>query len=89
MNDTDITTDRRLLAATFANPADAGRCVRHLLEAGFPEAAVGIVMADSAEARQLLETGPAKPAETAAIGSAVGATLFGLAAVALAGPIGV
>lgn len=78
-----------MLAATFSEPSRAGTLVKQLLDAGVASERVGVLMADSAEARQLLEDGPGSASEAGAIGSAVGATLFGLAAVALAGPVGV
>ena len=80
---------RPTLVATFADPRAAGGAVRALRDLDIEAQDIGLVLADSAAARGLLEHGPGKPEEGAAIGSTVGATLFGLAAAALAGPFGV
>ncbi len=77
------------VVAVFEEPRAAGAAVAKLRELDVDADDIGIVMADSGAARGLLENGPGKPEEAAAIGSAVGATLFGLAAAALAGPFGV
>lgn len=82
-------TDPKSIVATFSEPRNARATVRGLIEAGVDADDIGIAVADSAEARALLEGGPAKPGEAATIGSAVGGTLFGLAAVVMAGPVGI
>lgn len=76
------------LVATFAEPTTARDAARALFDRGVGRADLSLVMADTAAARQLLEDGPAKPLQVARLGSAVGGTLLGLSAVALAGPFG-
>ena len=79
----------QLLIATYDNHGMARDGVERLRAVGVQAKDIGVLLADSAEARQLLEDGPAATAKSATIGSAVGGSLFGLASVVLAGPLGV
>jgi len=87
MTMTDKTS--QLLIATFENHRTAREGVDRLRAANVQATDIGLLLADSAEARRLLEGGPSATAKSATIGSAVGGSLFGLATVALAGPLGV
>lgn len=78
----------RTHVAAFSNPEDAGATVRELREHGVPDAQLGVWAPDSGPVRELMEEGPTAADSGAKVGAAVGAGLFGLAAVALAGPIG-
>ena len=79
-----------ILVSCYSSTDHAQDAVAALRDHGVDPDRIGILLADSGDARDLLEGGPASPREGAAVGSVTGATLFGLAAVALAtGPVGV
>lgn len=82
------TATEKTLLASFSDPTRIGPVVRRLRESGFDMERVSIIMNDSARAREMLEQGPNSPARAAVMGSALGGTLFGLAAVSLTGPLG-
>lgn len=80
----------KTVVACFESLSGARAAVRGLTDGRTDSSSIGIVLADSGRARQLLEEGPGSPAEGASIGSVVGGTLFGLAAVAMTtAPFGV
>lgn len=83
------TSTNHTILATFPDFTSAGEAMAVLRSAGVGDDQLGMLAADSAEARQLLESGPKSPTEGAVIGSAIGGVALGLAAVALSGPFGV
>ena len=81
------TADKPVRAAVFTTPAAAHAAIRALLRSGFNENEITVVCSDETKERYFRQfehqqqAGANTPA-AAAVGSAIGATLFGLSAIA-------
>jgi hypothetical protein len=81
------TTDKPVRAAVFGTPAAAHGVTSRLLRAGFTQREISVICSDETKERYFREfehqqqAGANTPA-AAAVGGAIGATLFGLSAVA-------
>ncbi len=70
--------------AVYPNAQEARDVVQKLQHSNVDRDRISVVLADSGEARDLMERGPASEGEAAKLGATVGGTLWGLAAVGLA-----
>jgi uncharacterized protein (TIGR02271 family) len=62
----------------FHNHAETARAIRDLKDAGFTDSEIGVLMQDSAQARQFAQDTGTKAGEAAATGAATGGLLGGL-----------